>query len=147
MKKEELISRVRAYTGVGIEWDLAEEIEALTKADLVNWLMAKEPEYVSIVSPPPAPPEEQTEAASAAQPAASVPSDAIDKRTNRTPEAVKQASRIMYYRGVKVRSVIDQIMSGRIYKDITLENGLGYKLTMKEFEDDITYEDHATAGK
>jgi len=164
MKKDELVAAVGLYMRAGVEFiaqgddGKLRSPDDLTKAELVGWLsvqkeklgdpievtaefIAENPEVASkfklgdVMLNPPKPSEP-------VPPVPHVPT-APQAPAMRAPTAtqVRSAAKLLYFHGVKIHKINDQIISGRIYKDITLENGTGYKITLEEFEKNVT--DHA----
>lgn len=146
LNKKQLIEKVAEYEAKGVKWIAPETPDEMNKADLIQWLTYKEPEFEA------GPIEIKSEAEGTVileslkegeirqvQPS---PMMTNGPRENHSPEAVKRAARKQFYHGIEVLTVQDQLIGHRIYKDIKLMNGTGYKLTLEEFALDITYKDH-----
>lgn len=134
LKKPELINRVAEFVKAGVIWDVPEaKPEDLNRNELIAWLTANENKIPGSVPVP---------AAEIAAPEAlpEVPPASASIEPPHSPEAVKKANRRAYYHGVLIKTLQDNLIGHRIYKDIILENGVGYKLTREEFDRDVTYE-------
>ena len=136
LSKEELLEQVGIKLTDGADWGIeGRGPDSLNKGELVKWLEATEKKVEAPVNTVQAEPEKPKK-----HDAPAMTGGAME---DHTPEGVKNAARRQFYRGIRIHTVKDQLIGHRIYKDIVLENGLGYKLSLDEWSRDVTYEKHA----
>lgn len=168
MKKDDLIRAIGLYVKAGVAWnivlnDVALDPADLNKNELVAWLADKKEKHGVVVEVTDALIAEKPElidegkevgdvyfvlTPSGAERPAPTPQEPpappapvhFTRKEDHTAEAVRLAASPLYYHGVRILSCQDQLIGHRIYKDIVLENGVGYKLTLEEFKKDVTAE-------
>jgi hypothetical protein len=129
LTKEALLEHVERYVSAGFVWDIEGKPEASTKSVIIDWLSK------TIAMIPTHPPGAELQEGD----------KPLQKERDATPIGVSHSPKIpgaLYYRGVRILSVTDQIISGKIFKSIQMENGLGFKLSLEQYADEVIVKHH-----
>lgn len=156
MKKDELVAAANLFIKAGIKWDHPNDAKqegpnALVKADLIVWLNAMTARLGTPLEITQAWIEENPELGAkyqvgdvllkpvegAEEPAPPSPKPAPQATPGMKPVTAAQVKRetaALYLHGVKIRTVRNEIISGRVYKHVELENGVAYTMPLHEYE-------------